>query len=281
MVSKSLKLVAAVILSCTSATVAANDGTRLLATGGATSIEGSAGGGIVPWATLSSYAGESQVGATAALSEVSVDDFRLSVAAASVNFYNRLEVSYAKQTFDLSTIGGELKQNIVGVKARLYGDLVYGDWPQLSAGIQHKTNQTFALPNAVGAKDDSGTDYYISAAKAWLDGFGHRTWVANLTVRNTKANQLGLLGFGGDQQDRRWQLEGSVAAFINRYWAVGVEYRQKPSNLSFAREDDWKDLFVGYFPNRSLAIVAAYTDLGSIAGLDNQHGWYLSLQASF
>ncbi|MGM0482112.1 MAG: DUF3034 family protein, partial [Pseudomonadota bacterium] len=69
--------------------------------------------------------------------------------------------------------------------------------------------------------------------------------------------------------------------FINRHWAVGVEYRQKPDNLSFAEEQDWRDVFVGYFPSKDISIVGAYTDLGSIAGLDHQTGWYLSLQAAF
>ncbi|RUO77235.1 DUF3034 family protein [Idiomarina seosinensis] len=262
--------------------VAAAQGSKLLATGGASTIEGAGGGGIVPWATLSSYADTGEWGATVNLTEVQVDDFRLSVQGASLSWNNRLEVSYAKQIFDLSTIGGELEQNIWGVKARLFGDLIYGELPQISVGLQHKNNQTFALPSAVGATDDNGTDWYISAAKAWLNGPFHRTWVANLTARRTRANQLGLLGFGGDKSDSaEWLAEASVAAFINRYWAVGVEYRQKPDNLNFAVEQDWRDLFVGYFPSKRLSVVGAYTDLGSIAGLDDQHGWYLSLQASF
>jgi len=262
--------------------VAAAQGSKLLATGGASTIEGAGGGGIVPWATLSSYADTGEWGATVNLSEVQVDDFRLSVQGASLSWNNRLEVSYAKQIFDLSTIGGELEQNIWGVKARLFGDLIYGELPQVSVGLQHKNNQTFALPSAVGATDDNDTDWYISAAKAWLNGPFHRTWVANLTARRTRANQLGLLGFGGDKSDSaEWLAEASVAAFINRYWAVGVEYRQKPDNLNFAVEQDWRDLFVGYFPSKRLSVVGAYTDLGSIAGLDDQHGWYLSLQASF
>lgn len=255
---------------------------KLLATGAATTIEGSAGGGIVPWATLGSYAAEGQWGATVALSQVSVDDFTLNVRAASLSYGNRVELSIADQDFNLDTIGGELKQRVVGAKVRLYGDLVFGDWPQISAGIQHKSNSTFALPSAVGARDDDGTDYYISAAKAWLDGPFHRTWLANVTVRATKANQLGLLGFGGDlNDDYELQTELALGMFINRHWAVGMEYRQKPNNLSFAKEEDWADVFVAYFPTKSLAVVAAYTDLQSIAGLDNQRGFYLSLQGSF
>lgn len=255
---------------------------KLLATGAATTIEGSAGGGIVPWATLGSYAAEGQWGATVALSQVSVDDFTLNVRAASVSYGNRIELSVADQDFDLDTIGGDLKQRVVGAKVRLYGDLVFGDWPQISAGIQHKSNSTFALPSAVGAQDDDGTDYYVSAAKAWLDGPFHRTWLANVTLRATKANQLGLLGFGGDlNDDYELQTELALGMFVNRQWAVGVEYRQKPNNLSFAKEEDWADVFVAYFPTKSLALVAAYTDLQSIAGLDNQRGFYLSLQGSF
>ncbi|MGM0524886.1 MAG: DUF3034 family protein [Pseudomonadota bacterium] len=262
--------------------IAMAQGSKLLATGGASTIEGAGGGGIVPWATLSSYADTGEWGATVNLSEVQVDDFSLSVQGASVSWNNRLEVSYARQTFDLSTIGGELEQNIVGLKARLFGDLIYGAMPQVSVGLQHKSNQTFSLPSAVGATDDNDTDWYISAAKAWLNGPFHRTWVANVTARRTRANQLGLLGFGGDKTDSaEWVAEASVAAFINRYWAVGVEYRQKPDNLNFAVEQDWRDVFVGYFPSKRVSVVGAYTDLGSIAGLDDQHGWYLSLQAAF
>ncbi|RUO79627.1 DUF3034 family protein [Pseudidiomarina taiwanensis] len=255
---------------------------RFIATGAATTIDGAGGGGIVPWATLSSYAEEGQWGATASLTEVNVDDFALSVSAASLTFDNRFEFSIARQRFDLSTIGGELEQDIIGVKTRLYGDLIYGDLPQISAGIQYKKNRRFDLPSAVGAVDDSGLDYYVSAAKAWLDGPFHRTWLANVTLRATRANQTGLLGFGGDQNDDyKLMTEAAVGMFINRHWAVGMEYKQKPNNLSFADEQHWRDYFVAYFPTKSVALVAAYADLGSIAGLDAQEGIYVSLQATF
>ena len=101
-------------------------------------------------------------------------------------------------------------------------------------------------------------------------------------MRASKANQVGLLGYGGDRRDH-YQLLGEVSAglFLTRSWLVGMEYRQKPDNLGFAREDDWRDVFVAYIPNRSLAVTAAWVDLGSVAGLDDQSGPYLSLQATF
>lgn len=254
---------------------------RLLATGGATSFEGSSGGGIVPWATLSSYAAEGEWGGTVQLNYADVDDYQLDVLGATLSYGNRVEFSYARQDFELSSLGGSLKQDIYGVKVRVAGDLIYGELPQLSVGMQHKRNQTFALPQAVGAVSDSGTDYYVSAAKAWLDGPFHRTWLANVTLRATKANQTGLLGFGGDlNNDYELMTEASVGMFINRHWIVGIEYRQKPNNLGFAKEHDWHDVFVGWFPNKRVAVVGAYTNFKSIAGAPDQKGFYANLQIS-
>ena len=56
----------------------------------------------------------------------------------------------------------------------------------------------------------------------------------------------------GDRRDSRSLLkEGSVALLLNPRWVVGVEYREKPDNLSFAGESDWQDVFVGYFSEQA------------------------------
>ncbi|MGQ4276216.1 DUF3034 family protein [Pseudidiomarina sp. E22-M8] len=272
-------LLVATVLICPSAY--ADDG-KLLATGGVTTIEGAGGGGLVPWATTASYAEDGEWGLTVNGNFADADDFQLGVQSVNATYGNRIEVSYARQRLGLNTIGGDLKQDIYGLKVRVAGDLVYGDLPQVSVGIQHKRNTTFALPQAVGAVDDSGTDIYLSAAKAWLAGPFQRTWVANFTLRATKANQLGLLGFGGDKNDDYEAMaEASVGMFVNRHWLIGAEYRQKPDNLGFAQEYDWRDVFVGWFPNKSIAVVAGYVDLKSIAGLPDQSGAYASIQISF
>ena len=74
--------------------------------------------------------------------------------------------------------------------------------------------------------------------------------------------------------------EGSLALLLDPHVAVGAEYRQKPDHLSFAREDNAADMFVAWFPSKHVSLVAAYVSLGSIAGLRDQRGWYLSLQGS-
>lgn len=264
----------------------AGDG-RLLATGGASMVEGSAGGGLVPWAVLSGYATREQVGATAFVTRLHLPDYRLDAHGAAFTWHNRLELSVARDRFDLGTLGkaigmpgAALRQDVFGAKLRLAGDAVYGPLPQISLGVQHKHNLDFAIPRLVGARRDRGTDLYLSATQVLLAGAAGYNLLWNVTLRSTDANQFGLLGFGGDRGGRRLVGEGSLALLLDPHVAVGAEYRQKPDHLSFAREDNAADLFVAWFPSKHVSLVAAYVSLGSIAGLRDQRGWYLSLQGS-
>lgn len=277
-----------VAMACLPGAAWAGEG-RLLATGGASQIEGAAGGGIVPWAVLAGYGTRDENGGTAFYTRVDTGDYALDAYGAAWTFRNRLELSIARQRFDLGELQRQLalpwdalEQDIFGAKLRLHGDLVYGHWPQVSVGVQRKRLRDGTLPLAVGARDDAGTDVYVSASKLFLDAASGHQLLLNATLRSTRANQAGLLGFGGDREGGRSLVwEGSAAVMINPRWAVGVEYRQKPDNLGFAGEDDWKDAFVAWFPNKHVAVVAAWADLGSIATLDGQRGGYLSLQLSY
>ncbi len=261
---------------------------RLLMTGGATQLEGSAGGGIVPWAVLSGYASEGQRGGTAFVTRVQASDYALDASGAAYSFDNRVEVSYARQRLHLGTLRDQLglptstfDMETIGTKIRLGGDLIYTRMPQISLGLQHKRHLDFDVPKLIGARKDSGTDIYVSATKLFLAGAAGRNLLLNGTLRATKANQTGLLGFGGDRNaGYKTVFEGSAGVLINPRWVLGIEYRQKPDNLGFAREDAWRDAFMGWFPNKHVALIAAYADLGSIASLPNQRGAYLSLQFS-
>lgn len=268
---------------CLSTDVVADSSSRILATGGAMSAEGAAGGGIVPWAMLAGYADEGEWGGTAWLSKVKPRNFTLDALGAAMTVNNRFELSISKQTFDIDVVspGSVLELDIIGAKTRLFGDLLYTHVPQISLGFMYKQNSTYAIPETVGSGNDSGVDVYLAASKLWLNGPFHRSVFLNGTLRATKANQLGLVGFGGDKNDRHEIVaELSAGLFINRHWVLGAEYRQKPDNLSALKEDDWKDVFLGWFPNKRVAVVLAWTDLGSIAGFDNQDGIYLSVQLS-
>jgi len=274
-----MKTLLPALLLCSCAAYAGGD--KVLATGGATSIEGSAGGGITPWALINGYASSSQWAATSFVSSVQVDDFTLHSFGLAVSYDDRWEWSLARQKFQLDSIGGELKQDIVGVKYRLAGELLYTELPEISLGIQYKHNQDFALPKAVGAGSDHGVDYYLAASKVFFAAVAGRNLLLNATLRSSNAHQTGLLGFAGEGVKRKWLVESSAVLFLNSQWALGTEFKQKPNQLAFADEQHWRDLFVAYFVNKQLSVVFAAVDLGDIAGLPNQNGWYLSLEGSW
>lgn len=250
---------------------------KLLATAGLTQVEGSGGGGLVPWATLSGYDSDSEISINAAATQVSLPDYRLNMLAASASFYDTIELSIAKQTFDLSTIGGDISQHIIGLKYKVYGDAVYSYLPQISVGAQHKILQNTAIAKALGAKQTSGTDVYIAATKIHLGVLAGYNAVWNTTLRATKANQMGLLGFGSNNNnDYQIMFEASAGILLSRHLVLGAEYRQKPDNLNLG-EDDWVDYFVAYVPSKSFNITFAWAQLGTIAGAPKQHGLYVSL----
>lgn len=264
-------------------------GGKLILTGGVSQVEGSAGGGLTPWAVIGGYGSEGQWGANAYYTRVNVDDYHLDSYGVLVGIHDRVELSIARQEFDTEDVGAALglgrgfsiRQDIVGLKVRIAGDAVLESdraMPQIAVGLQHKRNNRGALLTAIGAEDDSGTDVYVSATKLFLA----QGVLLNGTVRFTKANQMGLLGFGGDKHDGyRPQFEVSAAYLVNRKLAIGAEYRSKSDNLGIAREDDWMDAFVAWAPSRNVSLTVAYVDLGNIVIKDRQRGVYASLQVGF
>ena len=262
-------------------------GGRLLATGGVTQIEGAAGGGLVPWALIAGYGTRDQVGLTVYYTAADPTDFRLRAAGLAIGIHDRLELSVAQQRFGLgSTVPGEfITQDLVGLKLRLVGDAVFDQdrwWPQLAAGLMYKRNGDMTVPRLLGAQRQSDTDFYLAATKLYLAGLLGRNVLLNATVRATRANQLGLLGFGGDKNDA-YQAMGEVSGgvFLHDRVLLGAEYRQKPDNLSAFREQDFYDVFVAYFPAKRASITAAYTQFGQIADKQDQKALYLSLQLGF
>ena len=262
-------------------------GGKLLATGGVTQIEGAAGGGLVPWALIAGYGTRDQVGITVYYTSADPTDFRLRAAGLAIGIHDRLELSVAQQRFGLgSTVPGEsITQDLVGLKVRLFGDAVFDQdrwWPQVAAGLMYKRNEDMSVPRLLGANRESDTDFYIAATKIYLAGLFGRNVLLNATVRATRANQLGLLGFGGDKNDD-YQAMGEVSAgvFLHDRLLLGAEYRQKPDNLSAFREQDFYDVFVAFLPAKRASITAAYAQLGQIADKQDQEALYLSLQLSF
>lgn len=264
-------------------------GGKLLLTNGVSSIEGAAGGGLATWAVIAGNETEDGIGGTAHATYVALPDFDLTSAGAAIGVSDRIELSYAYQRFDTRAAGAALGlgrgftfgQHIVGAKVKLVGDAVWAQdtpLPQIAAGVQYRIAERGAVVKAVGATGTRSADLYVAATKLWLA----QGIVVDATVRFTKANQLGLLGFGGPKgNDRTAQFEGSLAKMLSRKLVVGAEYRTRPDNLGFAEEDDGYDLFAAWAVHRNVSLTAAYVDLGDIATVRRQRGLFLSVQGGF
>ncbi len=261
---------------------------KLLLTGGITNIEGSAGGGLTPWAVIGGYGTKDQIGANAFFTNVRSKDYELRTGGALIGIYDRVELSFAQQKFDTRQVGGLLgigngykfTQKIVGAKVKVAGDAVLeqDSWlPQIAVGFQRKENDRGDLLRALGIKSDKGTDYYVSATKLLLA----QSVLLNGTVRFTKANQTGILGFGTATRDKYDTVfEGSAALLLRKDVAIGAEFRQKPDHLPF-KENNWFDVFIAWAPTKNVSVTLAYADLGNIVIKDKQKGTYLSLQVGF
>lgn len=302
--SPALRALAACAALCCAGAQA--DTGKLLLTGGVSSVDGVAGGGLTPWAVIGSNATDDEIGASAFVTRVGTKDYGLTGYGAAVGFHDRLELSLARQDFDIKNTGAalglpglHLKQTILGAKARVYGDAVLDSdnlIPQVAVGVQYKTLGSTGLDgtlDALGAKR-SGVDVYVSATKLLLS----QSLLLNATLRATKANQNGLLGYGatlGGKEDKySLQPEFSVAYLISRNLAVGAEYRFMRNKLETAgnaaglgnglRSSDWKDIFVAWAPTKNFSLTLAYVDLGVIVPAvapRKQTGFYVSGQIAF
>ena len=299
-----IALIAGAVLACAAAEA---DTGKLLLTGGVSTIEGAAGGGLSPWAVIGSNATDGETGAAIHVTRASTRDYGLNGAGVAVGFNNQYEMSLARQAFNTGITGPQLgvadlvlKQTILGVKARIAGDAVLDSdtWkPQIAVGAQLKSLDSSGLNatlNSLGAKR-TGADFYISATKLFLA----QGVLVNGTLRATRANQNGLLGFGaslGGANDRyKLMPEFSVAYLLSPRVAIGTEYRRMPNNLQIAgqaaglgaglQSDAWRDFFVAWAPSKHVSLTLAYVDLGRIvpgttAGRA-QTGTYISAQFAF
>lgn len=317
---KRLSLLAlAVLASQVSAHAAdASYSNKLLLTGGVSQLEGAAGGGLTPWAVIGGYGTNNEIGGNLHYTYATSSDFDLNSYGVTLGFYDRVELSITEQSFSISDLRSRVRaglgadaigrnrldQTIVGVKVRVLGEAVLDTdtWvPQVAVGVQYKKNhdENFIKSAVVGAKSDHGTDFYVAATKLLLD----KNLLLNGTLRMTKANQFGLLGFGGSKSDSyKPMVELSAAYLLRKDLAIGAEYRMKPDNLRSPandalfgganvvelQEDDAFDVFIAYAPTKNISLTAAYVYLGNIATVDavgadygKQEAFYLSAQLGF
>lgn len=284
----------ALLLATCGMATSAVAGDRVLGTWGVSQVEGAAGGGLTPWAVIAGQGSSNQVGGSAYITRLKTGgNYELQVAGAAVGIHDQVELNMSRWSFKLSDVvpGRKLEMTTVGVKLRVAGDVLYDQdrWmPQVAVGVQYKSAGSNDLVKALGASSTSDIEVYATATKLWLGAAAGRNLIVAGAVRMTKANQFGLLGFGGAGQDSsRLQLEGSLGVMLRDDLVLGAEYRMKPDNLAyneataFLEEDHAWDVFVAWFPHRLGSLTLAWVNLGNIAGKKDQAGLYVSGQVSY
>src|ERR1700730_1981418 len=276
---------------------------KLPLTAGFSDLEGSGGGGLVPLAFISGYGSSTSWGANAHFTNIQLRDLHLYTYGVAAGLFDRFDLPYTRQQLDVTGIaldGLGVKQDVYGLKVKLFGDAIYGQdsWlPQVGIGAQYKHNDGIKHAESVKAADLSGlinpmqlgaqaehsTDIYLVATKVFLA----QSLLVNAVVRETKANQFGLLGFGGDRhRGYSTKPEGTIAYLLTRKLAVGGEIRTGPHNLNVDDQTNAWTLFAAWTPTRNLSLVAAYLNIGSVLApvtgvTRHQDGPYLSVQAGF
>lgn len=309
------------------------DDGKVLLTGGVGAIDGAGGGGVTPWAVINGYGTRDGINASVRYTFAYLPDYSLNTIGLNLAFYDRLELSYAYSvlptggTFDtvglalnvlnasdnlgIEPFNTTIKMHIYGAKIRLFGDAIYNSQtiiPQVAFGGFYKDNQNENLLRTLQANKAKDYELYLSATKLFFP----ISTLFNVTARYTSANQTGLTGFGGgDDNDKEIRFEGSIAHLLNKRTAIGVEYAQHGDNLDGRSirvgaldlsgatellsglgvalgetltqldEDDWMDFFIAYAPSKNFSMTFAYAILGNITLTPDQHGFYASFQASF
>ncbi len=310
---------------------------KVLATGGVSMVDGAGGGGITPWATITGYATRDGINGDVHYTYANLSNYTLHSYGGAVGLWDRVELSYSESvlttgsTFDTVGLAAEaigygnngiepfnttIEMSTFGAKVRVFGEAIYDSdnlIPQIAIGGFYKKNKNEELLRALGAAESKDWEGYIAATKIF---FPINTLI-NITARYTAANQTGLVGFGGPEDDKKeWRPEISIAYLLRKDTAIGIEFQKHGNNLDGQsvtlegdngvpvnvndllpllstagvgpnpetlkqKESDWLDFFIAYFPNKNLSMTFAYADLGHITLTPDQHGFYLSLQASF
>lgn len=256
-----------------------------------TEIDGQAGGGLVPWALLADRP-------SVAVTSLNTQNLGVNSVAVNGGIANRVELSYARTSVNIIGTALGNASNLAnvdnyGVKVKL-NDM--GTLPQFAVGVVNKQASGTLLDGTVVPalnNTKSGTDVYVAATKV-VNIVGTNV-LLNGVIRASKANQLGVLGFGGGnaagaKTGYSYKPEVSAEIFAAENVIIGAEYRAEPSNGVTAtdgvlHQNSAYDLNVVYVANKNLALTAAYVNLGQVApalaGSNRQAGMYLQAQVTF
>lgn len=246
---------------------------KFIVIGGVIQVEGVGGGGLMFWVLIIGYGMCDSYGVNVYYIYLVIQDYMFKFYGVVVGMLDWLELLLVKQEFYGSLVllvDFKIMQDIVGIKFKLVGDVVYDQdcWLlQIVVGVMFKYNNGIGGLGMVisvkqfGVVSDVGIDYYFLVIKLLLE----QSLLFNGMLWLIKVNQMGLFGFGGDFNDC-YQVMGEflVVYLINWKLVLGVEYCMKLCNLVVDYEKDYYDVFLVWFFSKNLLMILVYVVLGDI-----------------
>jgi len=266
-------------------------------------IEGYGGGAITPLAYLVDPKPVHGVfGAPAfAVSVVGLGQKNLDALTASETLFGRLELSVAADRLGLGTLPAAIRTAttvdigksdvwLYHLNARYLLVPEGKNIPAITVGVHFKHNNDIeeidsSLGGAltkIGLKSGSGTDATLTATKAFPNVGGH-LFIATAGLRESKAADLGFLGFGDSYKT---SVEGNLIYLPADHLLLAYEIRQKSSPLGqipglIGGEDTWHAVDASYILNNQSTLVAGYGHFGNLANADANNAWWVQFKDEF
>lgn len=205
------------------------------------------------------------------LNDKDIDWVTMGIATA-IN--NRVEVSYG---YELVALGGAKnihKSNIGAKVCALKENSFDQSWvPAVSVGSVFKQTT-----GQVAGSEKNGFDIYLVASKTITQT--PVPLILSAGLLSTQGHVNGILGF---DSKRKEIFFGNIDLIPLSWLALGFEYKQGPDYGNWKDADYW-NVHAGYFVNKNLTLVAAYTNAGdrhdrNLVGLGG--GVVVSAQYSF
>jgi hypothetical protein len=253
-------------------------------------IEGYSGGPITPMAYLCNPGAKGAVCSTPTVSYtfLSLGEKQLHAVSVTQVFFNRLELGYAYNYFNVGTLYDDISKagldmgrdhvhlHHFNVRFNLLPENSFDlPLPAVTGGVHFKYNQGIksidhALGGAlksIGYEKDNGVDYTLTATKMFPKLAFGRPIILTGGLRLSNAAQLGYLGFGGECNAT---FEGSVAYLPLDNLCLAYEFRGKNNPYNRLQElvddeDHWQVLSASWIVNDRFTITGIYGMLGNIA----------------
>jgi len=271
------------------------------------SIEGVSGGLITPMAYMcnADTSKASGIGKpTIAYIYGSLGSKNLHAMQVTETFFGRIELGYAVNILDLGSLPHDLAKSSLPIgrshvclhhfnaRAMLIEENSFDlPLPAVTAGAHFKYNDGIKdinrqLSNAlssVGYDRHYGVDYTLTASKTFGDLAFGRPLILTAGMRNSRAAQLGLLGFGGTCKTT---VEASAACLVTDQLLLAYEFRQK--NGPYTRitklvedEKNWHAVSLSYVINENITVTGAWGCLGNIANANADSSFLMQVRIEF